>query len=162
MFYKDSFAQRLAILRRDKKLSLQQLGDAVGKTNQAISLLEKGRGLPSFEVLCQLADYFDVSLDYLVGRSDNPMRREICYNSTKGVIRMTTATIEREEIVRRVRSLPDEKLPAVLLFIEDLEGHEPNEETIRAIQESLDPANLVGPFNSIEALMESLLSDDDA
>jgi transcriptional regulator with XRE-family HTH domain len=75
MFYRNSFAQRLAALRQNKKLSLQQLGDAVEKTNQAISLLEKGRGLPSFDVLCQLADYFDVSIDYLVGRSDDPARR---------------------------------------------------------------------------------------
>ena len=75
MIYKNSFAQRITALRQDKKLSLQELGDAIGKTNQAISLFEKGRGLPSFEVLCQLADYFDVSLDYLVGRSDDPARR---------------------------------------------------------------------------------------
>jgi transcriptional regulator with XRE-family HTH domain len=75
MVYKELFAQRLATLRRERKLSLQQLGDAIGKTNQAISLFEKGKGLPSFEVLCQLADYFDVSLDYLVGRSDDPARR---------------------------------------------------------------------------------------
>ncbi|GHV34579.1 transcriptional regulator [Synergistales bacterium] len=73
MLYKENFSQRLATLRRDRKLSLQQLGDAIGKTNQAISLFEKGRGLPSFEVLCHLADYFDVSIDYLVGRSDDPM-----------------------------------------------------------------------------------------
>jgi transcriptional regulator with XRE-family HTH domain len=72
MCYKNFFAQRLATLRRDKKLSLQQVGDAIGKSNQAISLFEKGGNLPSFEVLCQLADYFGVSLDYLVGRSDNP------------------------------------------------------------------------------------------
>jgi transcriptional regulator with XRE-family HTH domain len=75
MSYKVFFAQRLATLRRDKKLSLQQIGDAIGKSNQAISLFEKGRSLPSFEVLCQLADYFDVPLDYLVGRSDDPARR---------------------------------------------------------------------------------------
>jgi transcriptional regulator with XRE-family HTH domain len=75
MVYKELFAQRLATLRRERKLSLQQLGDAIGKTNQAISLLEKGKGLPSFEVLCQLADYFDVSLDYITGRSDDPARR---------------------------------------------------------------------------------------
>jgi transcriptional regulator with XRE-family HTH domain len=75
MSYRNSFAQRITNLRQGKNLSLKQLGDAIGKTNQAISLFEKGRGLPSFEVLCCLADYFGVSIDYLVGRSDSPERR---------------------------------------------------------------------------------------
>jgi transcriptional regulator with XRE-family HTH domain len=74
LFYRSSFAHRLDALRHQKKLSLQQLGDILGVSNQAVSLLEKGHRSPSFEVLCQLADYFDVSIDYLVGRSDDPAR----------------------------------------------------------------------------------------
>ena len=37
-----------------------------------ISMLESSQRSPSFEVLTALADFFDVSLDYLCGRSDNP------------------------------------------------------------------------------------------
>jgi DNA-binding XRE family transcriptional regulator len=73
--YKEIFAERLIALRQEERASLQQIGNVIGKTNQAISLLEKGKSLPSFEVLCQLADYFDVSIDYLVGRSDDSARR---------------------------------------------------------------------------------------
>ena len=36
---------------------------------------EYGDRSPAFEQLIALADYFDVSLDYLVGRSDDPVRR---------------------------------------------------------------------------------------
>ena len=66
------FAQRITFLRKSKNMSLKQLGDAVGKTNQVISLFEKGKSLPSFEVLCKLADALDVSLDWLTGRTDDP------------------------------------------------------------------------------------------
>jgi len=75
MDYKIIFAERLSELRKGAKLSLQTLGEHLAITNQAVSLLEKGKRAPSFEVLCALADYFDVSLDYLVGRSDTPERR---------------------------------------------------------------------------------------
>jgi transcriptional regulator with XRE-family HTH domain len=74
MCYEKNFPNRLAALRQEMKQSLQQVGDAVGVSNQAISLMEKGKSLPSFNVLCLLADYFGVSLDYLAGRSDKKER----------------------------------------------------------------------------------------
>ena len=74
MLYRDSFSQRLAALRNAKSLSLASLGEYLSVTDEAVRLLEKGKRSPSFEVLCALADFFDVSLDYLVGRSDDPKR----------------------------------------------------------------------------------------
>lgn len=75
MDYKKSFSERLVQLRKDKSLSLASLGTVLGVTDEAVRLMEKAKRSPSFEVLCALADYFDVSLDYLVGRSDVPERR---------------------------------------------------------------------------------------
>ena len=75
MIFRNKFAAVLSALRKERKISLAALGKAVGVSNQAISLLEKGQRSPSFQVLIALADYFDVSLDYLVGRSDNPKRQ---------------------------------------------------------------------------------------
>lgn len=72
MNFKNNFSETLFKLRKSNKLSLQKLGDAIGITNQAVSTFEKGRNSPSFEVLCSIAEYFDVSIDYLVGRTDNP------------------------------------------------------------------------------------------
>lgn len=72
MSYRENFSSRLFDLRTRKKLSMKDLGTIVGISDEAIRLMEKARRSPSFEVLCSLADYFNVSLDYLVGRSDNP------------------------------------------------------------------------------------------
>ena len=74
MDYRNNFSQRLNLLRSEKSISMASLGALLGITDEAIRLLEKSKRSPSFEVLCSLADYFDVSLDYLVGRSDNPER----------------------------------------------------------------------------------------
>ena len=51
---------------------MAKLGEYLSVTNEAVRLMEKGKRSPSFEVLCALADYFGVSLDYLTGRSDCP------------------------------------------------------------------------------------------
>jgi transcriptional regulator with XRE-family HTH domain len=75
MCYRKKFSVVLKALRKGKNISLAALGEALGVSNQAVSLMEQGKRSPSFEVLIALANYFDVSLDYLVGRSDDPARR---------------------------------------------------------------------------------------
>lgn len=72
---KNIFSIRLKLLREAKAISTQKLADALGlKSKGSITQFEKGMNLPSFNTLIALADYFDVSLDYLVGRSDKPNR----------------------------------------------------------------------------------------
>ena len=68
----DDYLKNLMKLRQDNKLTLQALADIAGITNQSISRLERGENVPSFDTLIALADYFGVSLDYLVGRTDKP------------------------------------------------------------------------------------------
>ena len=69
------FSERLAQLRITKGLSMSALGELLGVSDEAVRLMERGKRSPSFEVLISIATYFDVSLDYLVGRSDDPTRK---------------------------------------------------------------------------------------
>ena len=62
-------------VRLEKGLTQKQVAAALGITEQAYQRYEYGKTVPSALVLIALADYFDVSLDYLVGRSDIPTRR---------------------------------------------------------------------------------------
>ncbi|MBP2659270.1 MAG: transcriptional regulator, family [Firmicutes bacterium] len=75
MFLQEIFCQRLRNLRQLNKLTLEQLGAEFNVTKQTVSHWEKGDRLPSLDVATTLAEYFKVSLDYLVGLSDNPKRR---------------------------------------------------------------------------------------
>lgn len=75
MFSKEIFSERLKALRAEKGVRQSELAALIGVRNTAVSMMESGSRSPSVEVLCALADYFDVSLDYLVGRSDIPERR---------------------------------------------------------------------------------------
>jgi len=76
MFKKEIFADRLKYLRTEHNLSMLALATAVGlKSKGAINQFEKGLNLPSIETLVALADYFSVSVDYLLGLSDKPERQ---------------------------------------------------------------------------------------
>ncbi len=69
------FSLRLKELRTSRNLTLQQLGENIGSTKATMGNLENSNKQPSLQMVVALADYFDVSLDYLVGRSDDPTRR---------------------------------------------------------------------------------------
>ena len=72
MDFRKIFSERLSALRKERGLSLIALGEQLSITDEAVRLLEKGKRSPSFEVLCALAEFIGVSIDYLVGRTDNP------------------------------------------------------------------------------------------
>ena len=67
-------SERLKELRKKRSLTQVQVASATEMAERAYQRLEAGHK-PSHDNLIALADYFDVSLDYLVGRSDEPERR---------------------------------------------------------------------------------------
>jgi XRE family transcriptional regulator len=66
------FGEHLKSLRKSKNITQKQLALAIGVTERGIQQYELGERKPSYDVLISLADFFNVSLDFLVGRSDNP------------------------------------------------------------------------------------------
>ena len=69
-----SFSERLVELRKSRGLTQKQVYEGVSMSMLGDQRYEYGEREPSFQKLIALADYFDVSLDYLVGRSDDPTR----------------------------------------------------------------------------------------
>lgn len=64
------FAERLVALRKQRGLSQEGLGDAVNMEQSEVSRYERGKREPSKEALLAFADFFGVTLDYLIGRSE--------------------------------------------------------------------------------------------
>lgn len=75
MFSQKLFGERLRTLRQSKHLTVEQLGKEFNVSKQTVSRWELGDRLPPLDVATALADYFDVSLDYLAGRSDDSTKR---------------------------------------------------------------------------------------
>lgn len=69
-----NFSERIVQLKLNKKLLQKDIANAIGVTTRNYQRYEKGEQQPTLPVVIKLADYFDVSLDYLVGRSDDPKR----------------------------------------------------------------------------------------
>ncbi|MBU5480662.1 helix-turn-helix domain-containing protein [Blautia sp. MSJ-19] len=63
--------QRIQDLRIDSDLSQKQIGEILHISQRSYSHYETGsRNIP-VEMLIRLADYYDTTIDYLVGRTDN-------------------------------------------------------------------------------------------
>lgn len=69
-----NFANRIKELRKKHKVSQKKLADLLGISTRAWRFYESGEREPNISGLISLADYFNVSLDYLVGRSDKTER----------------------------------------------------------------------------------------
>lgn len=69
---KTLIGERLLDLRKDANLSQQKLGEKLQLSKNAISSYEKDRNEPSDAIKIQIAKFFNVSIDYLLGITDNP------------------------------------------------------------------------------------------
>ena len=67
------FGERLKELRKMKGLTQRELADILGINEVSYQRYEYGLSYPTFKKLIIIADYFMVSIDYLVGRSNNPI-----------------------------------------------------------------------------------------
>ena len=67
-----NFSERVKELRRKKGVTQEALGKILGIRQDAISTYEHGKNYPEVRKLVALADFFEVSLDYLMGRTDDP------------------------------------------------------------------------------------------
>ena len=64
------FAFRLRKLRERRRVSRRVLADLCGVSKSTMSRYERGEQEPAARVVVELADYFDVTTDYLMGRTE--------------------------------------------------------------------------------------------
>lgn len=64
------FSSRLKSLRKEKKLSQEDLAKKIGVLRHNIADREQERSEPDIDMLIKLSDYFNVSIDFLLGKTD--------------------------------------------------------------------------------------------
>ena len=65
------FPQRLRELREKRQISRRVLADLCGLSKSTVARYERGEQEPIASAICQIADHFEVSTDYLLGRTGN-------------------------------------------------------------------------------------------
>ena len=70
----NKFPERLKKMRERNRLKQCVLSELCGLNRNAVKLYEQGKAKPTMRSIERIADYFDVSTDYLLGRSDNPKK----------------------------------------------------------------------------------------
>lgn len=71
------FSDRLKNLREEKKILAKELASSLNVEPATITNWEKGKRFPREDMLIEIADFFDCTTDYLLGRTDN--RSSIIY-----------------------------------------------------------------------------------
>jgi transcriptional regulator with XRE-family HTH domain len=97
-----TLGQQITFLRKKKSLSQADLGKRVETSGDIIGRYERDEVKPSIEVVVRMADALEVSLDYLVGKTD---------------LELDNSTLNR---IREVTALPDEDRKQVFMVVDAL------------------------------------------
>ena len=148
-------------LRRERGMTQEQLAEAMNVSAAAVSKWENGQSVPDISVLTALADYFEVSLDALVGYEVRSHRREDMVARIKQLsIQRSEAVIpEAREALRRYPNDFDVVWTAARGI--GFRGMEKNDEAaIREALALLDRAQALLPQNTDPTIRrESILTD---
>ncbi len=99
-----TLANRIKKLRVERGLTQEEFGKLFGIVKSTVSLYESGKSTPDDEMKKNIAKYFNVSLDYLMGVSDarNPYNKNIKSNDTDDEL-----TPEEKELLEKIKADPD-------------------------------------------------------
>lgn len=99
------FSERLKLLRNEKGLTLDQLKDILGTTKATLSRYENGLREPKVDFASKAANYFGVSLDYILGVSDIREINEL--NTNEKLARKLLEEFEENNIELSQEDIPD-------------------------------------------------------
>ena len=97
---------RLKELRQQKKLSQTEISKIIGIEYQNYNKYELNKNEPKIQTLIKLADFFDVSLDYLCGRQ---------WNNQIGYV-----PDDKKQDIKKVLNLPEEQYKQLMAYAQAL------------------------------------------
>ena len=110
-----TFSERIAAIRKNLKFSQEKFGELAGVSQRTVAFWESGERMPSHSTISCLADRLGVSVDFLLGRSDEATTE----NKKQPAVQDGELL---DNIITRLRDLPDPALSRVSIFLEGLQA----------------------------------------
>lgn len=104
------FANRLKELRSEKFINQPELGGAINVSASNISKYESGDSFPGVITLFLIADFFEVSIDYLLGRSD---RKKIFSSEDEKIQKIGEQYLEMHQELKKMGLTPERTLEVI-------------------------------------------------
>ena len=114
----DSFAQRLTLLRESKDLKKKELAQILNVSAACISQYESGNSMPGHDILTKMAQYFGVSIDFLLANEHENINidlSQLFYSNTS-----------YWELIRACDQVPIKKRATLLEIVNALQDTEDN------------------------------------
>lgn len=102
-----SFSERLEVLIKEKGMTAKQLTQILKIGATSVSDWKRGKSTPSPDILIAISQLFDVSIDYLLGRTDNP-------NLSKEL----SVTPEQHKILDKFKNAPADRRKAIEILLD--------------------------------------------
>ena len=103
-------------LRKERKISQQILAAAIGVSRSTIAMWETDGSQPDIEAINRLADYFNVSVDYLLGRDVQPQK------NSPAPPEESEADLARKKLYEKLDEWDIDQLEKLLAFIDLING----------------------------------------
>lgn len=111
------FGRKLKELRLEKKINQSELGEIIGISPSTVGMYERDQRFPDKDILNKIADYFGVSVDYLLGRTNKrSLHLEEISQLDKDVISISAHRINGD-----FENLPDEAIEKINDYIKMVE-----------------------------------------
>lgn len=137
-----TLAEKMKALRKERKITQEQLANGIGVERSSIGKYETGTQ-PSTEIIGRIADYFGVSTDYLLGRTDTPKKK--APPQSNGTFEPKLTKRDEFDISRRLDEMLSEldKSDSALMFDGEPLDDESRELLISSLENSIRMAKII-------------------
>lgn len=127
-------AERIEMLAKSKNVSVSAMLSELGMNKNALFTMKNSGYLPRIESLCKFANYFGVSVDYLIGRTDNPNITDTYINGDNNGIQAVNngnnsnltvngnTRTDTEELVEMIQGLPLVQRAKIITQIDEMKN----------------------------------------
>ena len=119
-----SFKEMLKYLRVRDNLSQAELADKLGVAKSTISMYEVGKREPDFETLEAIADFFNVDMNFLLGKDGSENDHYYLNDETREIAQEVFENPDMRTLFKVARDIPPERLKAHIEFMKSLKEQE--------------------------------------